>query len=126
MLDDLISIVVDVEKFGLRADRPRRKWNTCSQRHTGRFELLEPARRRREEKFPKIKKDAMQIAVQGAAGKPKKGECPNGTDPEDDPRFSAIALLAEAGEAGEQAEASEGDGEDDEDDDASDGGSDDA
>lgn len=97
MLDDLVSVVVDTEKFGVRSDRPKKKWNECRLR-TGKFELLEPLRRRREEKFPKLKNDA-QLAVNGAGLKlrrAKRGECPRGLDAEDDPRFSALALLAQA------------------------------
>merc|ERR1719416_333898 len=81
MLEDLIAVVVDVEKFGTRVDRPKKKWNTCKQRHTGRFELLEPARRRREEKCPKIRKEVQQLGIQGTAvplRRPKRGECPRG------------------------------------------------
>eukprot|EP00913_Durusdinium_trenchii_P014684 g13777.t1 len=55
-------------------------------------------RRRREEKFPKLRKDAQYLAVQGTGlklRKPKKGECPRGPEAEEDPRWSASALLAE-------------------------------
>jgi len=101
MLEDLVAVVVDVEKFGSRPDRPRRKWDKA-RLETGRYELLEPLRRRREEKFPKIKKDAASLAVQGTGlklRKPKKGECPRGMEAEDDPRFSALAVLAETADA---------------------------
>jgi len=116
MLEDMMKVIVDVEKFGLKRDRPRRKWNSAKL-DTGRYVLLEPARRRREEKFPKLKKDAAQLAVHGTAIKPrrpKKGECPNGPDAEDDPRHSAIALLADAAarraELGEEENQAAGDG----------------
>ena len=69
----------------------------------GRYELLEPKRRRREEKFTKFKNDA-GLAINGTGVKlrrPKRGECPRGLDAEDDPRFSALALLADAGSASE-------------------------
>lgn len=100
MIEDMMAVVVDVEKFGSRLDRPKKKWNTCRLK-SGRFELLEPARRRREEKFPKLRKDAQYLAVQGSGiklRKPRKGECPRGPDAEEDPQYSATALLAAAAE----------------------------
>ncbi|CAJ1401738.1 unnamed protein product [Effrenium voratum] len=76
MIEDMMAVVVDVEKFGYRLDRPKRKWGSCRLKSGG-FQLLEPARRRREEKFPKLRKDAQYLAVQGTGvklRKPKKGE----------------------------------------------------
>merc|ERR1719498_1799313 len=49
MLEDMVSVLVDVEKFGSRPDRPKRKWGSCKLK-SGQFELLEPVRRRRQEK----------------------------------------------------------------------------
>ncbi|CAE8719113.1 unnamed protein product [Polarella glacialis] len=113
MIEDMAAVIIDVEKFGLRMDRPKRKWGSC-RTASGRYELLEPARRRREEKFRKLRRDAAELAIQGAAiklRKPKRGECPAGPDPEDDERFSAIALLAAAAAAGDIAEEPEAAGE---------------
>mmetsp|Transcript_36388 Transcript_36388/g.57919 ORF Transcript_36388/g.57919 Transcript_36388/m.57919 type:complete len:823 (+) Transcript_36388:101-2569(+) len=95
MLEDMVRVLVDVEKFGLRPDRPKRKWGSCKV-NSGRFELLEPARRRRQEKCSKLRKDAMQLAIRGTSvnlRKPKKGECPNGPDSLGDAKFDAVALL---------------------------------
>merc|ERR1740117_514789 len=78
MLEDMVSVVVDVEKFGSRPDRPKRKWGSCKVK-SGRFELLEPARRRRQEKCSRLRGDANKLNIQGAGLKPrrpKKGECP--------------------------------------------------
>eukprot|EP00440_Ansanella_granifera_P059211 gb/GFBE01064184.1/.p1 GENE.gb/GFBE01064184.1/~~gb/GFBE01064184.1/.p1 ORF type:complete len:820 (+),score=197.24 gb/GFBE01064184.1/:1-2460(+) len=125
MIEDMVAVVVDVEKFGLRMDRPKRKWGSCRV-NSGRYELLEPARRRREEKFRKLRKDAQSLTIQGSSlklRKPKKGECPRGPDAEDDPRFDASALLAAAAEAGTAEETAEataaGDLEDEDDDEES-------
>merc|ERR1712176_717857 len=77
-------------------DRPKKKWGTCRV-NSGQYELLEPVRRKREERFRRIKKDAGQLAIQGMAlklRKPRRGECPQGPNGEDDPRFDARALLA--------------------------------
>lgn len=118
MLEDMVQVVVDVEKFGHRLERPKRKWGSC-RCASGRFELLEPARRRKEEKFRRLRKDAAQLAVQGRPvklRKPRKGECPRGPDAEDDPSHSAVALLAAAGEGAERpvGETEEEDDEQDE------------
>uniref|UniRef100_A0A7S4QGK6 Uncharacterized protein n=1 Tax=Alexandrium monilatum TaxID=311494 RepID=A0A7S4QGK6_9DINO len=89
---------------------------------SGRYELLEPARRRREEKFRKIRKDAAQLAAQGTSLKlrrPRRGECPQGPSAEDDPRYSALALLSTLGETegeGPGATGAPGDSADDLDD----------
>mmetsp|Transcript_48552 Transcript_48552/g.112529 ORF Transcript_48552/g.112529 Transcript_48552/m.112529 type:complete len:239 (+) Transcript_48552:567-1283(+) len=110
MLEDLVQVIVDVEKFGNRLERPKRKWGSCRVA-SGRYELLEPGRRRREEKFRKLRKDAAQLAVQGTAVKlrrPRRGECPQGVDAEDDPRYSAIALLGALGEAADTSPSVEG------------------
>merc|ERR1711953_1507180 len=67
--------------------------------NSGRYELLEPARRRRQEKCSRLRKDAMQLAVQGSAvklRKPRKNECPNGPDAIGDPRYDAAVLLSSA------------------------------
>merc|ERR1719401_1374038 len=115
MLEDLVRVVIDVEKFGSRLDRPKRKWGSCKVA-SGRYELLEPARRRREEKFRKIRKDAASLAVHGSAmkmRKPKKGECPRGPDAEEDSRFSAIALLAQAATLEEEEDDEDDDDEED-------------
>jgi hypothetical protein len=101
MLEDMVRVLIDVEKFGLRPDRPKRKWGSCKL-NSGRFELLEPARRRRQEKCSRLRKDAMQLAIRGTSVKPrrpKKGECPNGLDSLGDAKFDAVALLAAAAEA---------------------------
>lgn len=99
MLDDLVRVVVDVEKFGIRPDRPKRKWGSCNV-NSGRFALLEPQRRRRGEKLGRIRKDAAQLAVHGSPvrlRKPRRGELPRGSvDAEGDPRFDAVQLLAGA------------------------------
>lgn len=106
MIEDMMTVVLDVEKFGSRLDRPKRKWGSCRVK-SGRFQLLEAARRRREEKFPKVRKDAQYLAVQGTSlklRKPKKGECPRGQNAEDDPRYSASALLAATEQLDEETE----------------------
>jgi hypothetical protein len=95
MLEDMVRVVVDVEKFGSRPDRPKRKWGSCPLK-SGRYELLEPTRRRRQEKCSRLRKDAAQLAIRGAALKPrrpKRGECPNGVDADCDPKYDAMALL---------------------------------
>mmetsp|Transcript_126850 Transcript_126850/g.224794 ORF Transcript_126850/g.224794 Transcript_126850/m.224794 type:complete len:848 (+) Transcript_126850:24-2567(+) len=105
MLDDLVRVLVDVEKFGVRPDRPKKKWGSC-RLNSGRYSLLEPARRRRSEKYGRVRKDAGGLAIHGSGLKlrrPKKGECPRGTDCEEDPRFDALALLAAAEEASPHA-----------------------
>jgi tubulin monoglycylase TTLL3/8 len=104
MLEDMVRVVVDIEKFGLRPDRPKKKWDTCGL-NSGRFELLEPGRRRRQEKFSRLRKDAGQLCIHGSALKPRrprKGECPNGIDAPDDPKFDALALLSTADGTGDQ------------------------
>jgi len=104
MLEDMVRVVVDIEKFGLRPDRPKKKWDTCPL-NSGRFELLEPGRRRRQEKCSRLRKDAGQLCIHGSALKPRrprKGECPNGIDAPDDPRFDALALLSTADGTGDQ------------------------
>eukprot|EP00747_Dinoflagellata_sp_TGD_P165238 gnl/TRDRNA2_/TRDRNA2_186258_c0_seq1.p1 gnl/TRDRNA2_/TRDRNA2_186258_c0~~gnl/TRDRNA2_/TRDRNA2_186258_c0_seq1.p1 ORF type:complete len:824 (-),score=179.33 gnl/TRDRNA2_/TRDRNA2_186258_c0_seq1:59-2530(-) len=114
MLEDMMKVVVDAEQFGSRLDRPKRKWDK-TKINTGRYELLEPLRRRREEKFGRLRKDAMSLAVHGTGvklRKPKRGECPRGPDAEDDPSISAAAILAAAQEAAggdEAAQAPTGD-----------------
>merc|ERR1739845_87409 len=98
MLDDMVRVLIDVEKFVLRPDRPKRKWGSCKL-NSGRWELLEPARRRRHEKCSRLRKDAMNLAIHGSSMKPRrprKGECPNGTDGLGDPRFDAVSLLSAA------------------------------
>lgn len=105
MLEDMVRVVVDVEKFGLRPDRPKRKWGSCNVK-SGRYELLEPARRRRQEKCGRLRKDAGQLSIHGAAlkaRKPRKGECPNGSDAAGDPRFDALALLSNAETQGDES-----------------------
>jgi len=112
MLKDMVQVLVDVEKFGVRSDRPRRKWGNGVST-AGRYELLEPARRRREEKFRKIKKDAGQLAVQGSSmklRKPRRGECPRGPSMADNPRFSATALLSLVSEEARKCGGFPGDG----------------
>lgn len=104
MLEDMVRVVVDIEKFGLRPDRPKKKWDTC-RLNSGRFELLEPGRRRRQEKCSRLRKDAGQLCIHGSALKPRrprKGECPNGIDAPDDPKFDALALLSTADGTGDQ------------------------
>merc|ERR1712151_248137 len=125
MLDDLVRVIVDAEKFGLQADRPRRKWDK-SKINTGRFVLLEPERRRREERFGKLRKakGTGQLEVRGAGikpRKPKKGEMPS--DVPDTRVLDAHELLAQlpneepssnlsAACAGEAAATSEEEGSD--------------
>jgi len=104
MIEDMMAVVVDVEKFGVKMERPKKKWGSC-RLQSGAFELLEPAKRRKEDKFRKLRKDAQSLAILGAGlklRKPKKGECPKGPDAEDDPRFSATALLEAADEINEE------------------------
>merc|ERR1712151_1062142 len=124
MLDDLVRVVVDAEKFGAQADRPRRKWDKCRV-NTGRFVLLEPEQRRREERFGKLRKakgsGTGQLEVRGAGikpRKPKKGE--NIGDVPDARVLDANELLAHSNEEsgatlsvarnGEAAAASEEEG----------------
>merc|ERR1712118_252694 len=64
MLDDLIKVVVDAEKFGLQPTRPKRKWGKTKV-DTGRFQLLQPERRRKEEKFGKVKVGAQGLLLSG-------------------------------------------------------------
>merc|ERR1712232_1364857 len=45
MLDDMVKVVIDVEKFGSRSTRPKKKWGSC-RLASGRYELLEPEKRR--------------------------------------------------------------------------------
>lgn len=74
MLDDLVKVAVDAEKFGIQAARPKRKWDKIKV-DTGRFQLLEPLRRRREEKFGKVKAGAQGLSLCGtkvALKKPPK------------------------------------------------------
>ncbi|CAK0838895.1 unnamed protein product [Prorocentrum cordatum] len=99
MLEDMMRVVVDVEKFGVRPDRPRRKWGSC-RTASGRYELLEPRHPPHREGFRRVAKDTGTLAVQGCAvqlRRPRRGECPRGPDVEDDPRYSAASLLAAAG-----------------------------
>merc|ERR1719242_999503 len=98
-----MKVVIDIEKFGSRVERPKKKWGSCKVA-SGRYELLEPARRRKEEKFRRIKKDAAHLVVQGAALKlrrPRRGECPHGPDAEGDLRYDAAAILESASFRGE-------------------------
>lgn len=120
LVEDLIKVVIDVEKFGQRLDRPKKKWGSCKY-DSGRFELLEPHRRRREEKFRKTKDSAL-LVIEGSSvklRKPRRGECPEGPDVADNPRFSATALLAAAAgsNAGGDEALEDGDDEDEEEDD---------
>mmetsp|Transcript_55383 Transcript_55383/g.124471 ORF Transcript_55383/g.124471 Transcript_55383/m.124471 type:complete len:734 (-) Transcript_55383:8-2209(-) len=76
MLEDLVKVVIDAERFGSSLSRPRRKWDKLKL-DTGRFTLLQAARRRREEKFGKVRAEAHSLALHGDAIKlskvPKSG-----------------------------------------------------
>jgi len=76
MLEDLVKVVIDAERFGSSLSRPRRKWDKLKL-DTGRFKLLQAARRRREEKFGKVRAEAHSLALHGDAMKlskvPKSG-----------------------------------------------------
>jgi len=100
MLPDLCKVVVDIEKFGIQLERPRRKWDKMQHRNAGRFVLLEPARRRREERFGKLRTakgaGSAQLEIRGSSNslrRPKKGKClaSEGTS---DPRVTDAAELA--------------------------------
>lgn len=111
MLEDFARVLVDIEKFGVKPERPKKKWGSCKI-DSGRYELLEPARRRRAEKHGRIRKDAAHLGVQGTAvqlRRPRRGECaPGGTDAPDG-RYDALALLAAAeAEEGQQGAAADG------------------
>jgi len=100
MLEDMMRVVIDAERFAVQAERPKRKWGQTKV-STGRYELLEPTRRRREEKFGRVRKEAGQLALKGTAmklRKPKRGEV---RDAEDSPNVSAIAILAAVGDDAE-------------------------
>jgi len=89
MLEDLVHVVVDVEQFGARERRPKRKWP--KHRNAGRYELLNPHRRQREEKFGRVRSEAKQLVACGNAvhmNRLRKGDCPCASD-----RFDAISLL---------------------------------
>eukprot|EP00927_Polykrikos_kofoidii_P061652 TRINITY_DN56488_c0_g1_i1.p1 TRINITY_DN56488_c0_g1~~TRINITY_DN56488_c0_g1_i1.p1 ORF type:complete len:902 (+),score=145.78 TRINITY_DN56488_c0_g1_i1:46-2706(+) len=102
MLEDLVRVVVDVEKFGHQVERPRKKWDRC-RANTGRFVLLEPERRRREERFGRSRKAkaAGQLEIRGVGIKPRrprKGEWPlTATDTR---VLDAVELLAAGGGIG--------------------------
>merc|ERR1719321_727784 len=49
VIEDMMTLVVDVEQMGL--PRKKKKWSEISDDAAGRFELLEPKLRVREEKF---------------------------------------------------------------------------
>eukprot|EP00929_Paragymnodinium_shiwhaense_P014333 TRINITY_DN122234_c0_g1_i1.p1 TRINITY_DN122234_c0_g1~~TRINITY_DN122234_c0_g1_i1.p1 ORF type:complete len:1061 (-),score=242.85 TRINITY_DN122234_c0_g1_i1:504-3686(-) len=94
MMEDMAKVVVDVEKFGQQLQRPRRRWSTYRP-PTGRYELLEAARREKEERFYKMRRDCGPIFVRGAhmkLQKPKRGE--EVVEEASDPRYDAAAMLA--------------------------------
>merc|ERR1719421_1470837 len=110
MLPDMMKVVIDAEKFGVQPHRPKRKWDKLKV-DTGRFELLEPERRRREEKFGKLRKSkgAGTLTIQGspiAPCKPLKtrGDCPSGPEASAGPLVQDAAAVWDALEAEAQAE----------------------
>ena len=66
MMPDFVKVLIDAEKFVVREERPKRKWGPklLANLDTGRFTLLKPVTRRREENM-NIPQGALQLKLQG-------------------------------------------------------------
>ena len=66
MFPDFVKVLLDAEKFVIKDERPKRKWGPklLATIDTGRFTLLKPVTRRREENMH-ILQGALQLKLQG-------------------------------------------------------------